>query len=186
MQIGYRFDSDERKWSYVGLKPGMIIAGKWTNGAYEDPGLGYFGDFSYVVHDIIKSGVYTRDTGHNNWIFISRDELDGYELVMQWHPNNEDIEADDINKALAFPDTADEAKPKEKKMGKEIWDSLDRIMAMSAMGASATSHEAAKRGRALEAVAEAARGIGMNWKLGAPYGQDALDEALEALDRVDE
>ena len=36
-------------------------------------------------------------------------------------------------------------------MSETIWDSLDRILGMSAMGASATSHEAAKRGRELEA-----------------------------------
>ncbi len=41
---------------------------------------------------------------------------------------------------------------------------------------------AAKRMRDLEAVAEAARTVGMNWKTGAPYGMDALDEALVALD----
>lgn len=37
---------------------------------------------------------------------------------------------------------------------------------------------------ALRTVAHAARGIGMNWKTGAPYGGDALDDALRELDRV--
>ncbi len=37
--------------------------------------------------------------------------------------------------------------------------------------------------RLAEAVVEAARNIGMNWKTGAPYGGDALDGALRAYDR---
>lgn len=31
---------------------------------------------------------------------------------------------------------------------------------------------------AAEKVVEAARKVGMNWKMGAPYGLDALDDAL--------
>lgn len=38
------------------------------------------------------------------------------------------------------------------------------------------------RAEALLRVVEAARGVGMNWKLGVPYGLDALDDALAALD----
>ena len=35
-----------------------------------------------------------------------------------------------------------------------------------------------------EAVVAVAEGVGMNWKLGAPYGFDALNEALDAYRAV--
>lgn len=71
--------------------------------------------------------------------------------------------------------------------GKEVTQpllALIRDLAGWVEKAEAGSHHSVRAHRLAKAekVVEAARGVGMNWKMGAPYGGDARDAALREYD----
>lgn len=80
---------------------GMVIAEKVDDtGKYKQPRTFPHYDFSYVIRGNHPDGVYVRDCGHNNIYWLSTEDLKGYELVRDWHPNATDGVGDFVNDAL--------------------------------------------------------------------------------------
>jgi hypothetical protein len=86
----------------VKIVPGMVIGTVLDNNgrlikeaAYPVP----YVQFSYVVSEVLSSGIYVQDTGHNNRWFIAESGLQFFELINEWHPHGE-IDASYVNDQL--------------------------------------------------------------------------------------
>lgn len=101
MNISKRFSIYDEEYDLIPIKVGMVIAEKIDeDGVYLEPRTFPCYDFSYVVFKVLDKKVEVRDTGHNNIWTLDQDELKGYELVQEWHPNGQDQVISYVNEAL--------------------------------------------------------------------------------------
>lgn len=101
MKIEYRYNHQHDEFYEISAREGMIIAEKIDeNGKYKEPRSFPHYDFSYVIFSVKSDHIEVRDTGANNLWSFTQEELKGYELVMEWHPNASDGIADYVNEAL--------------------------------------------------------------------------------------
>lgn len=100
--IAKRYSAQEDFNSLIPLKIGMCLTSR-VNDDQEiiEPRTLPYPDFVYIVEKIKENTIILIDTAHNNTWDIPYSDLDGCELVQEFHKNVHDVDCEFINRVLS-------------------------------------------------------------------------------------